>query len=218
MVGCIRVTHPCAGRRQVILLSPSLPLDLHVLSLPLAFILSQDQTLHCIKCICLEPDCFLIPKRNLTDKYYILFSQNITSNSKNLLKNPPFFRTGTDCKDMSSFSILQIFFKNFLHFSENRMLHSPSNALASHFRTGSEHRCFSNADAKVGTFSESANNPRSFFAKNRIFLKITIFTYIYYIYNPTLPEKKRSEPDRNRLKSYLCTANRRPALPIHENQ
>ena len=26
-----------------------LPLDLHVLSLPLAFILSQDQTLHCIK-------------------------------------------------------------------------------------------------------------------------------------------------------------------------
>ena len=27
---------------------PALPLDLHVLSLPLAFILSQDQTLHCI--------------------------------------------------------------------------------------------------------------------------------------------------------------------------
>ena len=27
----------------------ALPLDLHVLSLPLAFILSQDQTLHCIK-------------------------------------------------------------------------------------------------------------------------------------------------------------------------
>ena len=28
-----------------------LPLDLHVLSLPLAFILSQDQTLHCISLI-----------------------------------------------------------------------------------------------------------------------------------------------------------------------
>ena len=27
-----------------------MPLDLHVLGLPLAFILSQDQTLHCIKC------------------------------------------------------------------------------------------------------------------------------------------------------------------------
>ena len=44
MVDYIRATHPCAGRRQVLL--PALPLDLHVLSLPLAFILSQDQTLH----------------------------------------------------------------------------------------------------------------------------------------------------------------------------
>ena len=43
-VGCIRVTHPCAtlGPRG------GLPFDLHVLGLPLAFILSQDQTLHCI--------------------------------------------------------------------------------------------------------------------------------------------------------------------------
>ena len=30
-----------------------MPLDLHVLGLPLAFILSQDQTLHCIKCFVL---------------------------------------------------------------------------------------------------------------------------------------------------------------------
>ena len=44
-VDCVRVPHPFAGRRQVLL--PALPLDLHVLSLPLAFILSQDQTLHC---------------------------------------------------------------------------------------------------------------------------------------------------------------------------
>ena len=29
----------------------ALPLDLHVLGLPLAFILSQDQTLHCIQII-----------------------------------------------------------------------------------------------------------------------------------------------------------------------
>ena len=47
-VGSIRVTHPCAGRHQRVLLLAMLPLDLHVLSLPLAFILSQDQTLHCI--------------------------------------------------------------------------------------------------------------------------------------------------------------------------
>ena len=36
----VRVTHPCATN---VLLHP---FDLHVLSLPLAFILSQDQTLH----------------------------------------------------------------------------------------------------------------------------------------------------------------------------
>jgi hypothetical protein len=42
---CIRVTHPFAGRQpeQALLL----PHDLHVLGLPLAFILSQDQTLRC---------------------------------------------------------------------------------------------------------------------------------------------------------------------------
>ena len=44
-VGCIRVTHPCAGRQQK--QAFLLPLDLHVLGLPLAFILSQDQTLRC---------------------------------------------------------------------------------------------------------------------------------------------------------------------------
>ena len=47
-VGCIRVTHPSAGRHHQVLLPNMLPLDLHVLCLPLAFILSQDQTLHCI--------------------------------------------------------------------------------------------------------------------------------------------------------------------------
>ena len=44
MVGSIRVTHPCAGRH--LQQAEMLPLDLHVLGLPLAFILSQDQTLH----------------------------------------------------------------------------------------------------------------------------------------------------------------------------
>ena len=40
-VDCLRVTHPYATN---VLLHP---FDLHVLGLPLAFILSQDQTLHC---------------------------------------------------------------------------------------------------------------------------------------------------------------------------
>ncbi len=41
--GCVRVTHPCATRQPE--QAPLLPFDLHVLGLPLAFILSQDQTL-----------------------------------------------------------------------------------------------------------------------------------------------------------------------------
>ena len=44
-VGCIRVTHPSATLDHP---KAILPYDLHVLGLPLAFILSQDQTLHCI--------------------------------------------------------------------------------------------------------------------------------------------------------------------------
>ena len=40
----LRTRAPVADRS---IATPSLPLDLHVLSLSLAFILSQDQTLHC---------------------------------------------------------------------------------------------------------------------------------------------------------------------------
>jgi hypothetical protein len=42
----LRVTHPSAARRQCVLLRITLPLDLHVLSVPPAFNLSHDQTLH----------------------------------------------------------------------------------------------------------------------------------------------------------------------------
>ena len=41
----LRTLPPVAARSVA---TPALPLDLHVLSLPLAFILSQDQTLLCI--------------------------------------------------------------------------------------------------------------------------------------------------------------------------
>ena len=45
-----------------------LPLDLHVLSLPLAFILSQDQTLLCIIILLLDPDA-LFPKKSTLSIY-----------------------------------------------------------------------------------------------------------------------------------------------------
>ena len=45
----LRVPHPSAARRQLVLLLVSLPLDLHVLGVPPAFNLSHDQTLHFFK-------------------------------------------------------------------------------------------------------------------------------------------------------------------------
>ena len=44
MAGCLRVTHPFATR--ILEQAPKFPFDLHVLSTPPAFVLSQDQTLH----------------------------------------------------------------------------------------------------------------------------------------------------------------------------
>ena len=82
-----------------------LPLDLHVLSLPLAFILSQDQTLHCIisyKFLSLSLT-LIIPTKELTllDKLFfsVLASCTVISLFNELL-NPsfedPFFERG--CK------------------------------------------------------------------------------------------------------------------------
>ena len=63
---------PCEGQVAYALLTrapvadrsvatPSLPLDLHVLSLSLAFILSQDQTLRCLNCfIILAPESVIV--------------------------------------------------------------------------------------------------------------------------------------------------------------
>ena len=50
-----------------------LPLDLHVLSLPLAFILSQDQTLHCIYYY-----KFLAPVTRVPISFEVLTSKGIT--------------------------------------------------------------------------------------------------------------------------------------------
>ena len=73
-VGCIRVTHPCAGRQQK--QASLLPLDLHVLGLPLAFILSQDQTLRCKsfknKILRLYSLIYLYSKIELTRTYIVL--------------------------------------------------------------------------------------------------------------------------------------------------
>ena len=50
----------------------ALPLDLHVLSLPLAFILSQDQTLLCIYTLSLkfDPDNFILLKKRINALHF----------------------------------------------------------------------------------------------------------------------------------------------------
>ena len=48
----LRVPHPSAARHQLVLLLTMLPLDLHVLGVPPAFNLSQDQTLHFFETRC----------------------------------------------------------------------------------------------------------------------------------------------------------------------
>ena len=117
-VNCIRVTHPCAGRHLV--QAPMLPLDLHVLSLPLAFILSQDQTLHCNAFIPLfdkgkflfnEYQSFLT--RILTFSFrllyftlcqFLLFSMNLSITPIKYL----YFQT--DCKDTNFIFLKPNFF------------------------------------------------------------------------------------------------------------
>ena len=55
--GCSRVTHPSATK--LLKQAPIAPFDLHVLGVPPAFVLSQDQTLYDV-CI-LKPLGFIIP-------------------------------------------------------------------------------------------------------------------------------------------------------------
>ena len=81
----LRFTHPSAARRQVVLLLLALPLDLHVLGVPPAFNLSQDQTLHLLKLIRFRLNlsrlsCILLltnsGKRALHSLFYLLKNQS----------------------------------------------------------------------------------------------------------------------------------------------
>ena len=85
-----------------------LPLDLHVLSLPLAFILSQDQTLHCKNCLFYLFDSSSCPPPYLymmADTRYLYLL--IMSNSFRF--QPRFLRRKTDAK-VQPFSKLQKYF------------------------------------------------------------------------------------------------------------
>ena len=108
----------------------SLPLDLHVLSLPLAFILSQDQTLHCTSFFVFfkyYPDLFFL-KRNLRSNVFrvalyisyflssmllvsIIISINCRSFPERDCKGTPFFFHSKSKSKIFAF-FLELFFSS----------------------------------------------------------------------------------------------------------
>ena len=152
---------------------PALPLDLHVLSLPLAFILSQDQTLHCIK------------NNVLLESWLLNFLKGIWQiNTTFLFLSilPVIQRTNLKkSRDFPSRFGLQ----RYVIFFNPPNLFSRTFAF-SFFAPSSENRIkllfeqlfFSNADAKVGIILESANVLMIFISKNVIFLHLHPDTYL----------------------------------------
>ena len=151
-----------------------LPLDLHVLSLPLAFILSQDQTLHCIKNNVLLESWLLNFLKGIwqINTTFLFLSILPVIQRTNLKRAVIFFITFRIAKICNLFQSTKSFFKNFCIFffapsSENRI------------RLLIEQLFFSNADAKVGIILESANVLMIFISKN-VFFSLFIFnTYLY---------------------------------------
>ena len=98
-----------------------LPLDLHVLSLPLAFILSQDQTLHCKNCSFTFIDSSPYPPPYL---YMVGDTRYLFLLIRFKLLCPPLAENG--CKSTTFFQITKIFFqknqRGFIYRLENSLL------------------------------------------------------------------------------------------------
>ena len=96
-----------------------LPLDLHVLSLSLAFILSQDQTLHTKKSYrnFLWPGHVFIESRlapiPIHARYVVIFTSILLKNSSCHLHRRRFFRSESGCKDKAFLSFPPNLFRSF---------------------------------------------------------------------------------------------------------
>ena len=97
-----------------------LPLDLHVLSLSLAFILSQDQTLHgksyLQKFYSGRVMCFMnldYRRFRFTLATLFIFTSILLKNSSCHFHHPRFFRSESGCKDKAFLSFLPNLFRSF---------------------------------------------------------------------------------------------------------
>ena len=97
-----------------------LPLDLHVLSLSLAFILSQDQTLHgkvIYRNFCSgRVMCFMnldYRRFRFTLATLFIFTSILLKNSSCHFHRPRFFRSESGCKDKAFLSFLPNLFRSF---------------------------------------------------------------------------------------------------------
>ena len=102
----LRTLSPVAASR---IATTALPLDLHVLSLPLAFILSQDQTLLCIytyKILSQIPTAYILPKE-INALVLVLGTFACTNLSILSMIFPVHFETG--CKDNHFFFLPKLF-------------------------------------------------------------------------------------------------------------
>ena len=100
-----------------------MPLDLHVLSLSLAFILSQDQTLHSNKNFKIISFAQSLYPLNLFSDSHLLFvfkPFNIFKNSFCFSFYPPHLGGESGCKDKYFYIFLQIFPHFFSNFFRNR--------------------------------------------------------------------------------------------------
>ena len=116
-----------------------LPLDLHVLSLPLAFILSQDQTLHCIfynissltwHLIILSKELTLLDKLFFSVLASCTVEQSFQWTCWNSLARDPFFVWG--CKGTLYFLISKLFWKNFSIFISKASVLVRTHGLVNH--------------------------------------------------------------------------------------
>ena len=149
-----------------------LPLDLHVLSLPLAFILSQDQTLHCINIYISQPEPDALNfwpasrGQESTLLVFILFSVlaflYFIQSSQWTCHRHPF---EWECKGKPFFLISKTFF-TFFERSPNRKNAGEIGTTLhrTHLSPWKDSR-FSNGAAKVGIFPELPKLFWSFFSK-----------------------------------------------------